>query len=178
MSTVKESSSILTRVKSVANIAQSVATVIAIIVAGIWFIERREASLKADITHTVIHRQIDDKQTWLRVSIKISNQGKRLLDLKSGLFSIHQILPLEPDDIPILKDYRVNWPLIGKPCERELNIKIEPGEADHLDHEFLIPRNVQTVEIYSYFQNPENQDIGWPKSTVYDLIEQGGKSND
>lgn len=178
MPTAKESSSTLCRVKSATGIAQSVATVIAIIVAGIWFIERREASLKADITHTIIHRQIDDKQTWLRVSIEISNQGKRLLDLKSGTIAIHRILPLGSDDIPGLKDYRVDWPLIGKPCKRELNIKIEPGEKDHLDHEFLIPCNVQTVEIYSYFQNPENPDIGWPKSTVYDLIEQGGESND
>ena len=168
----------LSRVKSAAAIAQWVATMIATIVAVTWFIDRREASLKANITHTVIHRQIDDKQTWVRVSIEISNQGKRLLDLKSGLFSIHQILPLKSDDIPILKDYRVDWPLIGKPCKRELNIKIEPGEADHLDHEFIIPNNVRTVEIYSYFQNPENSEIGWPKSTVYDLIEQGGKSND
>ncbi len=171
MTNEKEPSPKLSRVESAAGIAQSVATVIAIIVAGIWFIERREASLKADIIHTVIHRQIDDKQTWVRVSIKISNQGKRLLDLKSGLFSIHQILPLRSDDILGLNNYRVNWPLIGKPCKRELNTKIEPGEADHLDHEFIIPRNVQTVEIYSYFQNPENPDIGWSKSTVYDLIE-------
>ncbi len=169
MSNMKESSSILSRVKSMAGIAQSIATVIAIIVAGIWFIERRETSLKVDITHTVIHRQIDDKQTWVRVSIEIFNQGKRLLDLESGLFSIHQILPLESDNIPILKDYRVDWPLISDPCKRKLNIKIEPGEKDHLDHEFLIPRNVQTVEIYSYFQNPENPDIGWSKSTVYDF---------
>ncbi len=160
MTTVKEESSVLSRVRSAAGIAQSVVTVIAIIVAGVWFIERREASLKADITHTVIHRQIDDKQTWVRVSIEISNLGKRLLDLKYGLFSIHQILPLEPVDIPILKDYRVDWPLIGDHCKRKLNIKIEPGEKDHLDHEFLIPRNVQTVEIYSYFQNPEKPDIG------------------
>ncbi len=73
MSNMKESSSILSRVKSMAGIAQSIATVIAIIVAGIWFIERRETSLKVDITHTVIHRQIDDKQTWVRVSIEIFN---------------------------------------------------------------------------------------------------------
>ncbi|MCP4264452.1 MAG: hypothetical protein GY777_02565 [Candidatus Brocadiaceae bacterium] len=177
MSVEKETHSIFCRIKESANIAQSVATVIAIIVAGIWFIERRESSLKADITHTVVHREIDDKQIWVRVSIEISNKGKRLLDLKYGLFSIHQILPLEPVDIPILKDYRVDWPLIGDHCKRKLNIKIEPGEKDHLDHEFLIPRNVQTVEIYSYFQNPENPDIGWSKSTIYDLIEQGGKSN-
>ncbi len=177
MSTEKETYSILSRIKESANIAQSVATVIAIIVAGIWFVERREASLKADITHTVIYRQIDDKQTWVRVSIEISNQGKRLLDLKYGLFGIHQVLPLESDDIPIVKDYRVDWPLIGDHCKRKLNIKIEPGEKDHLVHEFLIPRNVKTVEIYSYFQNPEIPDIGWSKSTIYDLIEQGGKSN-
>ncbi len=177
MSTENESSSLFSRISSSANIAQSVLTTIAIIAAGVWFLVQREAAPKANIEHTVIHREINDKETWVRVSIKISNQGKRLLDLKSGLFSIHQILPLESNDIPSLTDYIVPWPIIGKPCNLKLDIKIEPGEEDYIDHEFIIPHKIRTIEIYSYFENPENPGYGWSKSTVYDLKEEGGKSD-
>jgi hypothetical protein len=171
MSTEKESSSILSRVSSSASIAQSVLTAIAIIATGVWFLMQGEAEPKANIEHTVIHREINDERTWIRVSIKISNQGKRLLNLESGLFSIHQVLPLESDDIPSLTNHKVSWPLIGKPCNRTLNIRIEPGEEDCFEHEFIIPHKIQAVEIYSYFQNPENPGYGWQESTVYDLTE-------
>ncbi|MCP4255181.1 MAG: hypothetical protein GY775_17595 [Candidatus Scalindua sp.] len=189
MTTAKEQTPRLSRVKNAAEIAQSVATVIAIICAGVWALftfvlqehekdVKREISLKANITHTITHHQINANQTWVRVSIGISNRGNTLLDLKTGTIAIHQILPLQSDNIFKVKNYRADWPVIEVARDQKLNIKIEPGEDDRLDYDFEIPGNVQTAEIYSYFQNPENPNIGWSKSTVYDLIEQGDRSND
>lgn len=184
MSTEKESSSIFSRINSSANIAQSVLTAIAIIAAGVWFLMQREAAPKANIEHTVTHRQINNDWTWVRVSITISNPGKRLLDFESGIIRIQKILPLdskirsifERNESPISKkDYKVRWPRIGKSYEPQLDIKIEPGEEDNLDYEFIIPSYVKTVKIYSYFSKQENPPLGWAKSTIYDLKEIGGK---
>ncbi len=102
----------------------------------------------------------------------------RLLDLKSGTIAIHRILPLESDNILKVENYRADWPVIEVARNQKLNIKIEPGEKDRLDYDFAIPSNVQTIEIYSSFSNPNDPDFAWSKSTLYDLIEKGGKSND
>jgi hypothetical protein len=178
MSTENKSSSILSRVKSSASIAQSVFAVIAIISTGTWLLVQREAVLKANITHEVTHRQINDNWTWLRVSIVISNPGKRLLDLESGIIRVQKVLPLDSkiqnmfdrNENPVSGEYyKVPWPRIGKSYEPKFDVKIEPGEEDNQDYEFIIPSYVKTVKVYSYFAKQESPPIGWKESTIYDI---------
>ena len=122
MSTATESNSTLSRIRSSAGIAQSVFTISVIITGGIWFFVQYEASPKANIDHKVTHRQIDDAWTWVHVSITISNPGKRLLKLKSGIIRIHKIMPLSKNISKMLKNgkspipeesYKVPWHRIG-----------------------------------------------------------------
>ncbi len=196
MSTATESTSTLTHIRNAAGIAQSIFTIGAIIAAGIWFFIQKEASPKANIIHEITHRQIDKDWTWIHVSISISNPGKRLLNLESGIIRIHKILPLSKDISKMLKNKKnpiseesckVSWHRIGKEYTPMLNIKIQPGEEDNLECEFIIPSYVQTVKIYSYFAkrqrkqnsnsmietshlaNLQNTDIGWGKETIYDI---------
>ncbi len=176
----------LSRVKSAASIAQSVFTVGAIIAAGIWFYIQKEASPKANIDHKVTHRQIDDDWTWVHISITISNPGKRLLNLESGIIRIQKIMPLSKEIRKMIKNnkspisqksYRVPWPTIGKSYKPQLNIKIQPGEDDTLDYEFIVPSKIRTVKIYSYFTKQQKPPIGWGKSTIYDITRKINKVN-
>jgi len=168
----------LKKFKDWMSIIQSVITVAAIIAAGIWFFWRGEPSTKVNFTHVVAHRQINEQWTWLHVSIIISNVGKRTLDLKSGIIRVQKILPLDPkiserikrNETPIdEKAMIVLWPRIGKPYKPKIDIKIESGESDRVNCEFIIPSYVQTIKIYSFFKKSEDSTIGWPVTTIYDI---------
>ncbi len=171
----------LSRVKNAAIISQSVATVIAIIAAGIWFFMRGEVLQKANIEHNVTHRQINNDWTWIHISITISNPGKRFLDLKSGIIRIQKILPLDSKirdrinnnkKLVSQKSYGVPWPRIDKQYEPQLNIRIQPEETDTLNYEFIIPFKTETVKIYSYFEMQQSPQIGWGKTTIYDITKE------
>ena len=55
---MKKETTHLEKVKDIAGILQSVATIIAIIAAGIWFFCQGIQSPKANVSHMVTHRQI------------------------------------------------------------------------------------------------------------------------
>ncbi len=169
----KESSSILSRIKSITVIVQSVFTIGAIIVAGIWFFVQREAEVKANIDQKVTHRQITKDWTWVHVSVTISNQGKRFLDLESGVIRIQRILPLEKkikDKIMNNQDPivigthnvgKVSWLKLCEPYEPKFKVGIEPGEVDKVNCEFIIPAFIHTVKIYCHIDNKQSQGNGW-----------------
>ncbi|MCP4989048.1 MAG: hypothetical protein GY928_24220 [Colwellia sp.] len=177
----KEPTSMLSRIKSISFFVQSGLTIGAIIVAGIWFFVQREASLKANIDQKVTHRQIDKDWTWVHVSVSISNQGKRFLDLKSGTIRIQKIMPLAKeiaDKIANNQDpissisHKVPWPNLCDPYEPVLEVGIMPGEIDQINCEFIIPSYVQSVKIYSFFKKDQKQRKGLTKTTIYDIIPQ------
>ena len=135
--------------------------------------------MKANIDQNVTHRQLDKDWTWVHVSVSISNQGQRFLDLKSGTIRIQKIMPLDKaieDKIannhdPIsLKSHKEPWQNLCDPYEPVLKVGIEPGEVDQINCEFIIPSNVQTVKIYSFFKKKQKQGIGLTKTTIYDII--------
>lgn len=162
-------------IKDVADVIQSILTIIAIIAAGIWFIMRAETTPKANISHTLEHEPITEKWTWVHVGVIISNPGVRRLELRHGTFRIQGIMPLgdvikekiQKGEAIIPKDDGiVKWPTIGKIyvnenyktdviCEneyenRDVKIDIDPGESQKLVVEFLIPSFVEAVRIYSH----------------------------
>ena len=176
----------LDTVKSWAEILRSFFTVAAIVAAGIWFFLQGETSPKANISHMVTNRQINENLTWVHVSIKISNAGKTTLDLTSGIIRIQKILPLDPKISEIIERNEnpipqgsliVAWPRIGDSYEPSLNIKIEPGESDILKCEFIIPSYVKAVKIYSYFEKQKDSQTGWSATTIYDLKRKKDETN-
>jgi hypothetical protein len=91
---------------------------------------------------------------------------------------IQKIIPLDKsiEDLinnnqhPISKEYKiVSWPLLDEPYKSKINVAIEPGEIDKLEYEFIIPSYIETIKIYSYFENKESHPIGWSQTTIYDL---------
>ena len=179
--------SFLEKIKSAASIAQSVFTVGAIIGAGLWFWMQGTTSPRANISHTVTHRQINDKLKWIHVTINIFNEGKKRLDVNSGNIRVQQILPLHPtinkiinrNESPISSETGiVPWPNIGDTYKLHTVLKIESGESDSLNCEFFVLSTVQTVKIYSYFERQERPPIGWSATTIYDLTSKEENKDD
>lgn len=174
----EEKLSTLEKVKDIAAIAQAVATVLAILVAGFWFFLQGEHSPKANISHTVTHRLLNDQWAWVHVAVNIVNAGKRPVDVTRGIVRVQKILPLDrlidqrlKDGQPLIDpgEARVEWPKVADSYERQLSLHIESGESDRLTFEFILPAYVQTVKIYSYFERQKDPPIGWAESSIYDL---------
>jgi hypothetical protein len=168
----------LEKVKAWASIIQAAVITLSIIATGIWFLAQSEASPKANISHEVTHRRLTDNWIWVHVAITVTNPGKRPLYLKNGTFRIQGILPLDINmDKQIKNDANklilpgfigVQWPQIGNGYENvPINERVDPGESEKLNVEFIIPSFLQTIKIYSHFEKA--QGIGWTATTIYQL---------
>jgi hypothetical protein len=172
------------RVKSVFTIIGILTPVIVALASGIWFFIHREHLPKANIAHEVTYRQLTKDIKWVHVSVNITNVGQPLLDIKSGVVRIQQILPLDPiianqlavgmDPIPA-EDCVIPWPLRSVHHLKNLVLQIEPGETDTKEYEFLVPASVQTAKIYSEFKNETEPHLKWIKTTIVDLKEKKEK---
>lgn len=187
-----------TTFKDWVDIVQSIVTIVAVIVGGIWtyqlFIKERRDYPHANVEHKVSHLALPEKKRLLRVGLELTNAGSSLMDIDQAIIRIQQVLPVtscvgDPCAERQLKDAsadvqrkddRFAWPLIA---ERNVtaNIEIEPGEKQSLDYEFVIPVTVKAVRIYTYFRNQhrssKRKEIGWYLSSYYDFATSpdGGK---
>jgi hypothetical protein len=172
----------LSTIKEVLDALQSLATIAAIIGGGIWFLSRRQRYPRADVTHNITHKVLPDGKLLLHVAVRISNKGEVLLTLISGITRVQQMLPLSSSVVesinegldPVKKGQtEIEWPpLYSRESEwKEGKLEIEPGESDHINHDFILEAGVQTVEVYTYFKNAmkSGKEIGWQLTTVYDL---------
>jgi hypothetical protein len=188
----------VTTYKDWVDIAQSVVTIVAVFVGGLWtydvFIKERHDYPHANIEHKATYLPLANKKRLLRVGLDLTNAGSSLMEISQSIIRIQQILPAapcsgEPCAASQLKDAsaeverkddRFAWPLIA---ERDVKttIEIEPGEKQSLDYEFVIPSTVKAVRIYSYFRNEQrsktDKEIGWYTSSYYDFpaAHNGGK---
>jgi hypothetical protein len=187
-----------TTFKDWVDIAQSVVTIIAVLVGGLWtydvFIKERHDYPHANIEHKITHLPLTAKNRLLRVGLDLTNAGSSLMEINQSIVRIQQILPAVPcSNDPCAasqlkdasaeverKDDHFTWPLIA---ERDVKatIEIEPGEKQSLDYEFVIPSTVKAIRIYTYFKNEQrskkDKEIGWYASSYYDFstAHDGGK---
>jgi hypothetical protein len=168
----------LGKANAVAKLVQSCLIIGSILAAGVWFLLQAEASPKANISHIVTHRQLTDKWVWVHVAITVSNPGKRPLYLEHGTFRIQAILPLDIEIADQIKrDVKniippgfmiVQWPQVGNAYEKvPINQRIDPGESDKLNAEFIIPSFLQTIKVYTHFEKASG--MGWAETTIYQL---------
>ena len=89
----------LSDLKNIADSVQSLATVFALIVDGVWsyllFVRKRQKYPRAKIDHQVLLRTIDERTTLVSIDIIISNIGDVLLSLVSVDINVRQVLPAE-----------------------------------------------------------------------------------
>ena len=158
----------------------------AVLVAGVWaymlFVRSRQRFPRASLTHRITHRNLNDGQMLLHLNVLVSNPGLIVLRIEEAEARVQQVLPLadnvreaiERGQDPVPQGQReVPWPLLSERICRwkERNFEIEPGEADEVIWDFALSRDIQTVEIYTYFRNVKkrHKDIGWGLTTLDEL---------
>jgi hypothetical protein len=114
------------------------------------------------------------------VNVVITNPGTVVLRLRRATLRIQQVLPLYGDirravaegRDPVLPGEReALWPELGARELSDLQIEIEPGENDEVAADFVVREGVQTIEVYTYFENAQKRGraMGWSQTTLYDL---------
>jgi len=163
---------------------QSIATVIALIVGGIWtfraFVKTREHQPRAKIEHVVSHRILPNKQYLLVLDVFVENVGQVAIRLRSSKTWLQQIVPL-PHNVQCLADNgqdiapqgesEAKWTLLGRVHEKKYELGqyvIDSGERDQFRHNFNFSSDVQTIQIYTYLETPEGSP-GWKLKTTYDF---------
>jgi hypothetical protein len=178
-----------TTFKEKVEIVQSIVTIGAVFVGGFWtydvFIKERREHPHANIEHKISHLALSKQLNLLRVGLDISNTGTSLMNIQRSTIRVQQILPpadcqtqspCAPNELKEAaakvdrKEDRFSWPLIA---ERNVtfDVRIEPGEKQSLDFEFVAPSNVKAVRVYTYVSNQQKNDveIGWAASSYYDF---------
>ena len=183
--TVSTSHMSLTSVQTAVEIAEAIATILAIAVGGFWsymlFVKTRQKYPRASLEHRITHRPLDSERQLLVVNVFLHNTGEVLLSLVSNETRVQQVLPQPPDLLgsdtnPVQEgSTEVEWPLLDS---RERNwtageFEIEPGEVDQVTYDFIVGSDVETIRVYSYFRNAlkVKKQIGWGLTTLYDLQE-------
>jgi hypothetical protein len=179
--------------KQVVDILQGIATIVAIIVGGIWtynlFVKEREEYPHAELTHKISNVPLPTNKILLRIAVEVANSGKTQLKIKNALVRVQQILPLSACSSQnecaqselttaassvAQKQDRFSWPLIAERADNlDAPNEIEPGEKQEFDFEFALSSDVREVRVYFYFKNDtlgngENE-YGWYGSDYYNF---------
>ena len=176
-------------VKTWTESAGNVAQVFAFASGGLWALQRyrreREKWPRAGVEHSLEHRRLDDA-TLLRVTLRIENTGRVLLQLVDARTDVYRVLPLDDDARDRLardalldaESHEAQWTCVDSHERRwpAGDVEIEPGESDELGFDFLVPSDVTVVSVYSYVSNANkrNRPIGWGKTTTYDMSSPAG----
>jgi hypothetical protein len=160
------------------ELGQSVVTIGAIIVGGIWtymlFVKGRSTYPRLKLKHTIYSRDIDQELRFLRVALTLENQSTILV--KTGEITL-RLLQLEPwpDDLVNRKVHfrhdqeSYAWPYIDYRDIEPTKVEIEPGELEEYYFDFVIDRGRRAVIVYSWVQNLQKKEIGWTLSTAHNL---------
>ena len=175
--------------KDVAAIAQSVVTVVAIVVGGYFAYYKlqlfRELEPHLSITHDISHRFIGDSYVHIAVTANIYNSSRVMIELGDATSSLLMIGPTTDADVERLYgemfvertvDY-LQWPTLDR-IERTWfsnQLTIEPGERHRETYEFIVEAGIDSVIVYTYFSNlnasqGSELEEGWSETTVYDII--------
>ena len=170
---------------ALAGTIQSFATVAAIVVGAVWtwrlFIKKRQHYPRAAVSHQTHAFSLPDGRTLLRVTAKVANIGEMLMCPRDIRTRVQHLLPV-PDHIaaqmqlstdPPNDDAEFPWPVLGKRVWRidEGMADIEPGEAEVLPSDFIIPPGVTHVLVYTHVPNPAKPEIGigWSDTVIVSL---------
>lgn len=169
--------------------------IFAVIIAGIWsyrlFIKNRVDYPLTEVNHVITHWNLGDNFVCMSLIVTIKNCGKVLVELESGMILVQQILPLLDELKPLIQDAsdediyegkselfleknsQIAWRQIGcrEPKWEKGEIEIEPGECEELQYDFILKEEIQSLRVKTYFKNTKftNSDIGWRKTTFYNL---------
>jgi hypothetical protein len=164
------------------SVLETIAKILALVVGAIWawkgFIRNRLRFPSATLEH-VITNWTDEDRTFLHVKVRINNTGNVLIELSKGKTWIEKLTPLPSAVRKRLRagaavqqgKHEIEWSLIQK---HELALKetihVEPKEIDELHFDFVIPKRVSRILIYTHLENQAKglrRKIGWNLTTIY-----------
>jgi len=129
------------------------------------------------MTHFIEHKRISDSKVLLRVIVMVANGGEVLIRAKRGFVWVQQVMPgaeefLSLAEPEVVNGCHVRWPLIGeRDAELSELVEIEPQEEQEFCFEFLLPSDIETLSIYSHFENAKKKktQLGWNKTSMYEV---------
>jgi hypothetical protein len=172
----------LEAVKNVVEIVSSSVAAIGIAAGAIlaWRKWGKTAPLagRAVLSHKVVHHLLSPAQRLVHVTLEIRNAGEVTIEPDKVLTFIQRVTPLDEnfaqkillnqapmDDVTKTE---VAWPVLQ---ERDYPIKkghfrIDSGESDRLDCDFIVPADISAVFIYSRAcLDPKDPDLSWDVTT-------------
>jgi len=158
---------------------------VAIVVAGIWtyriFVRHRKAYPRLKLSHRTNWWDVDDKHRILRVTLDLKNESEVRVCLTKGHTWIQQMKPWPHEVAEKVKaeqkvveegEREIRWPLLEETLfDFEGQQELEPQESDELVMEYVLPKTIEQVIVYTYIENEKKpgRNIGWTLSTVVDF---------
>lgn len=177
------------RFKYEAQLVQSLVTAGAILLGGFYTLRRlqifRTFEPHLTITHRIGHRSVGTQYIHIDATATLNNTSKVAVSIRQGLVSLQLISPTADNEIERLyaevfedrKQDDIQWPVLLEVSRQwaEKQLIVEPGESHHETFEFLIASGVESVSVYTYFNNPQYEKSsqsteGWSATTIYDIV--------
>jgi hypothetical protein len=178
----------LSQWEEIASIIASGATVVGLILGGVWtywlFVQHRQRYPRARIEHRIRHWRAGEGKTLLHIDVTISNVGSVLISLVESRTTIQQVLPVADSLREMIAAGRelvesgkseVDWPTIA---EHEVQYEkdeceIEPDETQGIEYDFVVNDDVRTVQVYSYVMNEKKRkkELSWDLTTLYNITD-------
>lgn len=181
---------------------QTVALIVGGLIALFLYQRRRKNIPRLKIEQTITHIGLSAKKTLVRVTVSLENKGEVKINLnKGGYTRLQQVKPLQDlenlnkidaGEDPVKEGKtEISWPLITIPpgnlpdvspghrfhSDAKLAFDIEPGESEEFHCDFIIDNEVTVVQAYTFITNPK-KDMGWAKTTIYELPSTDEKEKD
>jgi hypothetical protein len=171
--------------KNFAELVQSYATVIALIIGGAWtyslFIKQRTGEPKLEVSTSVsVVTSIPSKRIVV-VDEKLKNSGTVPVVLRRGKVVLRQIVPPPPEALALLSDPAAtvikpdrdaavwNAQVEDRSSWNAGEFQIEPAESDQIHTEFVIPCSIEVVAVIAFVSDQESGGVGWNTTSLVDL---------
>jgi len=160
-----------------------VATVVGVVIAGLWtwrvYVRNRIQYPRAEVKHRVTVLPLSQTRSVVRIDVTVKNISEVLVSLVSGCVRLSRMLPapsgwLEVEnEQPLLLTGTEEfcWP---KLCSRNFDWhneprEVEPGESDTFQFDFLIDGVFEKLQIYSHLTNvvKRKKEIGWNTTSIH-----------
>ena len=165
------------------------------------------------ITHEISHRLVGTQYVHIFVTAVLHNSSRVHIEFLDGFASVQQVNPISDADLELLytqvfvdrEHYGFQWPYldwIRNRWEKD-QLLVEPGEIETETFDFVVQRDVESVEITTYFYNsrvvgnlpddvelstvqrrgrllgllPAEGPFGWGRTTVYDMVVRDEQDN-
>lgn len=177
----------LSTCKDWVDVVSGVVTIAAILIGGVWtyylFIRHRLRFPRANIEMQVHDAVINlGKLRAVHVTLRITNTGTTLLKPKYAELRLRQVAPVHIDLAEIIKpdpdtdpveagQTELPWPALAtREWSKEKGvIEIEPNESEAIEADFVIPSDLNTIQLYAFLRNPKKagDNVGWTATQLH-----------